>query len=131
MGVYFGYYFTLNVFLELHTHPQMLRICYLHDMTVFSSTPPSVGLKNKAGEARKEREEAGHFIIFKTEFLSRCVCVSYLRPGSSPCRRLREKQQLGRSGSEVMLFNRTIPGILGATEYLKGLGFHEENTKKE
>lgn len=132
MGVYFGYYFTLNVFLELHTHPQMLRSCYLHYMTVFSSTLPCVCLKN-TGEAEKGRKRQAALLFLKRNFLAGAFV--FLTLGQAPLlAAATEKLRPDRSGSEVMLFHRStepIPGILGATEYLKGLGFHEENTKKE
>lgn len=98
-------------------------------LAVFSSTVP--GASRMGGKAQKEREEVGHFIIFKTEFISRRVCISYPRPGSSP------QLLLQRSSYQIDLAQRWcsstehILGILGATEYLKGMGFHEENTKEK
>lgn len=124
MGVYFGYYVTFKVFLELQTHPQMLSAWNFHDMTVFSSTIPCASSRGKGprnGGKRqilKQNLEAGAFV--------------FLTPGQA----LLSSLLLQRSSKVIDLAQRWCSSqnlfreSCRATEYLKDLGFQERNTKK-
>jgi hypothetical protein len=97
-----GIWFISAVFLEITMHPQIWKIWNFHCMTVFSSMTSCASIGGKG--PRKEEEANNSY--FKTEFLSRCVCVSHSRPGLSPHCCFRE-QQIDQSCSKVILLNGT------------------------
>lgn len=71
------------------------------------------------------KEKASGFLDFKTEFLNRCVCVSYSRQALLlHC--FREA-----ANKSMRLLAEATPGVLQTTEYLKGLGIVDMNTKNK
>lgn len=53
-----------------------------------------------------------------------------LTPGQDSLFAAVQRQRADQSGSEGCSAAEPTPRVLGAAEYLKGLGFHEVNTKK-
>lgn len=82
-------------------------------------------LVHREERGQEMKEKASSFLNFKTEFLSRCVCVSYSRQALL-LRCFREA-----ANRSMRLLAEATPGVLQSTEYLKGLGIHDVNTKNE
>lgn len=82
-------------------------------------------LVHQEEKGQEIKEKASSFLNFKTEFLSRFVCVSYSRQALF-LHRFREA-----TNRSMRLLAEPTPGVLRTTEYLKGLRTHEVNTKNE
>lgn len=86
---------------------------------------PLQRLVHREERGQEMKEKARSFLNFKTEFLSRCVCVSYSRQALLLC-------CFGEAANRSMrLLAEATPGVLQTAEYLKGLGIHDVNTKNK
>ena len=128
MGVYFGYYVTLNSILRTpNTSTDVRNLKFSWHDCIFLDNSSCI----KKERAQKWREEANNSVTFKTELRSRCaVCFSLQVRLSSPHCVFREAAKQIDLAQRWCSSQKLFQASCGATEYLKDSGFHGENTKK-